>query len=501
MSLCGILVLAGCQNTPDKNAVVSKVDRLSKDVLEKPLESGETNIVDLPKAWKASNKYSNDRVTINADLPLESVTIGNTPVLETKNRVITQEELEVLTKHFAGDKPLYVPEKNTKDVYQYLKERIDNREGHFADLVLASSNKTRSDNLGKAMEHAPAETGALQKTEVKFQEKPDDKAYYMAKGMDVPEKNNMKLFFSADIGDDRQAYMEAAQYSADAGNTSKFIWRTGAYIFSAKELHICQTYNASSVAFKSEHGMAWQKILDNMQSILGQDSISSDAGEAQANKLLTELGLQDMALLSQQKTLWFPNGSIQGVGIISSFDYTWQVEPEKIKTGYEYTFSPTVNGLSINQLDLSATNNKAQSGYAPPFPVETVTIVVTQDGIQSFIWDGMCDTASTIAENTKLLPFKDIQTKLFDQIYYHYVSMNQPANSKTNFAFPVTKASLGYTYIPAYKNPGHAWLVPAWFFTVKVQVDDTIESGVSYEDHTLEFMFNALDGGFIARVV
>lgn len=51
LSLSGILVLAGCQNTPDKNAVVSKVDGLSKDVLEKPLESGETNIVDLPKTW------------------------------------------------------------------------------------------------------------------------------------------------------------------------------------------------------------------------------------------------------------------------------------------------------------------------------------------------------------------------------------------------------------------------------------------------------------------
>lgn len=498
LALSFIFLLAGCQKTPDKNAVANKAGGLSKNVIAKPLKKGETSTVILPKTWKASEKRSNDRVTISANLPMKSVKAGNMPVLEMENHVMTQRELEKLVKHFAGDKPLYVPEKNTKEVYEKLKERIVNKEGAFADPVLASSNKSDSANLGKAIELAPDKTGGEQKAEVKFQKKSSDKAFYEAKGRDVPDKNSKELFFLADIGKDRQAHMEAERYNTAAGNTSKFIWETGEYTFGADELDQAQVYDSMG---KSDYDMKWQKQLDTIESIMNQEQISPDEGEKQAKELLTELGIKNISLLSRQKTLWFPKGTLQGVGILSSFDYTWQADLEKVKAGYEYTFSPTVNGLPINQLSLSATSDKSETSYAPPFPVETVTIVVTEDGIQLFIWDGMSDRVSTVAKNTSILPFKGIQEKLFDLIYYDYASMGQPADSKSKFIYSVSKGSLGYTYIPAYKNPKHAWLVPAWFFIVKVQVDDRIENGGEYRHQTVEYMLNALDGGYIARFI
>lgn len=67
-----------------------------------------------------------------------------------------------------------------------------------------------------------------------------------------------------------------------------------------------------------------------------------------------------------------------------------------------------------------------------------------------------------VTENVKLLAFDEIENRLIDQVKYLYPS-SQPAESKTIFGYDVATVELGYTYIPAYKNPQNAWLVPAWF--------------------------------------
>lgn len=56
------------------------------------------------------------------------------------------------------------------------------------------------------------------------------------------------------------------------------------------------------------------------------------------------------------------------------------------KTRYEYTFSRTVNGLPVDQMDGSFILNETDGTYAPPFPVETISIAVTEDGVQFFQW-------------------------------------------------------------------------------------------------------------------
>ncbi len=68
----------------------------------------------------------------------------------------------------------------------------------------------------------------------------------------------------------------------------------------------------------------------------------------------------------------------------------------------------------------------------------------------------------------KAFSFQKIQAKLTDQIFYWYSGKGQSANETLpHWEYDVVNAKLQYTYTTAYQEPKHAWLVPAWIFTVR----------------------------------
>ena len=138
----------------------------------------------------------------------------------------------------------------------------------------------------------------------------------------------------------------------------------------------------------------------------------------------------------------------------------------------------------------SSVSETTDDMYSPPFPVETITITVTESGVKGFVWEGMMEEAKTVTENTELLSFEKIQKKLADQVFYRYSSYEQPDSDTTLSRYTVTDAVLGYAYIPAYENPENAWLVPVWYFTVSEGRD-----GVDWQN--IYYLVNALDGRVI----
>ena len=90
--------------------------------------------------------------------------------------------------------------------------------------------------------------------------------------------------------------------------------------------------------------------------------------------------------------------------------------------------------------------------YVPPFQVETISILITEEGIKYFKWDGISEEVCTVTENTKLLPFEKIQAKLTDQIFYWYSGKGQSANDTTALEYDVVNAKLQYTYTTAYRG-------------------------------------------------
>lgn len=72
--------------------------------------------------------------------------------------------------------------------------------------------------------------------------------------------------------------------------------------------------------------------------------------------------------------------------------------------GYLYCFSKSVEG--ITSVPDGVVAEETVDSYVPPFQVETISILITEEGIKYFKWDGISEEVCTVTENTKLLPFE-----------------------------------------------------------------------------------------------
>lgn len=197
------LLMVGCQKTPDHSAVVNNENGLKEDLIIDPLKEGEKRKTDIPATWKFSEKKSNDRVNISADLPLKNDEIGNLPIYEIKSHEMSTEELKKLTLYFADEDKLYAPSVFTKDVYQGIIDRINNNEGAYANLTLAMVYPDIRSALQQAVEIAPENEDDLKNVEIKFDQKIEDPALDKAlswSGASRGANLREKIWFEADVG-------------------------------------------------------------------------------------------------------------------------------------------------------------------------------------------------------------------------------------------------------------------------------------------------------------
>lgn len=497
--LAGILTAGGCAETPEESAVVSKAEGLSETSAAEPLKEGETKEIEVPKLWKAQEKRGNERVTIEAELSMETPKVGNLPVLEFQNHELTQEDLEKLVSCFAEGEKLYLPQIADREDYQEVMDRIEQKEGVYANLNLAAVYAQRKEWMEEAAALAPEGEKADQEVQPAFGIKQENPAKYASANIEAPEKNRLEIFFDADVGADRHGHISVENYSADAGNSSSFQWQEGDFLLNEEDMGILLEKAQQDLSVSGTFAQKWMEILETYETALNMEDFSAEEGRKQAEALLKELKIENMELNDTEKALWFPAGTFSDNEADSTESRLWQGNPGDGQCAYTYIFSRNIGGLFVDQLESVAFNEAFQAAYAPPFPVEEIRVTVTADRVVSFVWQGICREVSVVEENTQLLAFEDVGEKLFDYIYYDYTAQGQPAESKAEFVYTVTSADLGYTYIPAYKNPSHAWLVPTWFFRVRPYFKPNMPGIEDSVRPTVEFMVNALDAGQIAQ--
>ena len=223
-ALC--IILSSCQETPEESSVVSKVDGISEAAVCEPLKKGEKRETNVPTHWKFEEKKSNDRVVIQADIKLGEQSIGNLPVIEMQNHELTQEELNGLIDYFTDGEELYMPQMVTKDAYQEVLDRISSKEGSYLQSAYSTSIAGIQNATREGMELAPDEASAPEKMEIKFQKKTEDHGVEAARSWMSTELENTDTedYFTADVGEDRKAYIEAERYNQEIDNDSSFLW-------------------------------------------------------------------------------------------------------------------------------------------------------------------------------------------------------------------------------------------------------------------------------------
>ena len=246
-------------------------------------------------------------------------------------------------------------------------------------------------------------------------------------------------------------------------------------------------------------GSVKESFMEKLQTLKDQmkeTTLLEETAEDEAEKILKDLNLENMQLLSSDKILWYAQSDYPEATILEQEEALWNADPNLGKTGYRLTYVPSVSGLKINQ-DKSGYLDDSGFAYAPSMPVEQIYIVVTEDGIRSFKWKGMSQEERVVTENVKLLAFDEIESRLIDQVKYLYPS-SQPAEDKTVFGYDVATVELGYTYIPAYKNPQNVWVRHGFHYSESTNTTAELgTAGRKKEYQTDYIVLNATDGGRI----
>lgn len=485
------LFITGCQKTPEESAVVSKAEGLSEEVIAKPMKNGENRDTDIPEHWQMEELKSDDRVTISADIEFGKITIGNLPVIEVENHVFLQEELEKLVNYFSDGKELYEPQPYTKEVYQNIVSRLDEKQGIYGSGYSWVNPLKTKQVMEAAMEIAPESNNASEKADVKFSERFVDQAYEVTKDYEVYENRDESIWFEADVGEERKSHIQAEMYNPKVRNSSSFQWMQGARVMEYSTVASAKMFFEYNNQQENEFTPLLEERMSLYEACYEQGIFDRETGEKQARQVLADLEIDDMSTASEERILWFsdenyPKGEVM---VSNALDAFWMADPTKAEFGYSYSFSRAIGGLNIIS-GSSVISEKTEDMYSPPFPVETITITVTESGVKGFTWSGMMEEVGTVTENTELLSFDKIQEKLVDQVFYQYSGYRQPDSDTTLSCYNVVEAVLGYAYIPAYEKPENAWLVPVWYFTVSEGRD-----GVDWQN--IYYLINALDGRII----
>ncbi len=482
------VILTGCQKTPEESAVASKENGLSQDVIAKPLKNGEKQELEVPEHWKFSEKRSDDRVTISADLELGTMEVGNLPVIERKRHELTEAELKELVAYFAGKQELFEPHVSTKEFYENIIDRIENPKEN--DIQSERMGDSKYQNLIKeAYDLAPENAQDKQVTDVKFQMQKTDAAidHILENqfGIEI-ETNEEEDYFDADVGADGKSMIRAERYNKKLENESLFEWKQKGWWIDESDVEIYRRMNQMEGAETDK----LNEILLKYQTKLDELSFDQKEGKEKADAILDDLEIRNMQLCESKKILWFEGEDAYRRFKIGLEEENFaQCNADECEEGYLYSYSFMVEGIPAKQ-SLSFGSLQETPSYIPAFSLETINIIVTKSGVKSFIWNSMTDEVKMVAENTKFADFEKIQEQIINQIYYRYAMRNQPANDQTKIRFDIVDMDLKYTYIPAYENPQNTWLIPAWFFVV--------DAG-DFEPEPLKYTLNALDGGVIGN--
>ncbi len=415
-------------------------------------------------------------LTVSADTDVTLPGVDQYPVTILEPVMLSQERIDEMVHYFVGDSKLFCyPSVFTKADYQEML--IEARRGQLTDgeYVVTEGTERYAKSLEEKVANAPedsprvyTDTTLTYDTDLDGNVNYDAGASYVSLGVECEDGN--------------EATISAHNFTAGYGNSTSFgFYRMGGST-SESWYQECLTYGDESESGFDGYG----EIFDSID-------LGINDARAQADKVISDLGIKDMALVNEEKAVLPSLGDQYGV---------CSNRPDC--GGYVFEYVRASGGIPGYQLTSFGTDGYDQEpDYSPPFFQEMLTICVSEDGIEGFSWSGMAQVVETVSENVTLLPFADIQQALVDQIYYENAPKLEQFNESESadvlgemaVKVDVLLAELRVGYISVKDNTQQAMLVPMWVFETTETHSYGDERGEPFASKT--YQFNAIDGGVI----
>ncbi len=127
-----------------------------------------------------------------------------------------------------------------------------------------------------------------------------------------------------------------------------------------------------------------------------------------------------------------------------------------------------------------------------PWPKETLTIVVDEQGVFSLNWSNPIYSHDVITENAKLLPLEEITSRAQQQLLYLYSGTSELYPEIEHMQIDIDKVGLNMGVLSAKNNSNIGICIPIWQFFY------TIDNGLSGADDTFWSMFiSGIDGSYV----
>ncbi len=461
-----------CQPTPETPVVVNKAQGLPSDALntgenEQPSESP---LIDVPDRWTEEEKL-NDSSTVKIDANVDVPETGGFPVHRLERKELTQDRLNELISYFAPDAAFSAHDVFTKEFYE--QRLIEAKRGQLVDgdYVPPAADDPWVKSIEEKLASAPAANEVTPAT--------TDFDYYRDYDGNVDEsrgKNFVNINFSSENGKSGSIFATRYEKGNTAGN--QFTFNTNINYFAQSMLEAQPEIPEKERSFYDDATLAahdsTMELLHN--GFFDNFTITENDAVAQAGKAVTDLGIDGMGIVNVEKAMIDRYDGMAGFSNVVAQDQ-----------GYVVQYTRMLGALSgyDNQSQMSRSENN--EAYAPPFTMETLSMVISQNGIEAVWWFEMAQSAETVSENSELLPFKDIQERILNQLKYEY------ATDAVDVRIDSIRLVSGY--INTKDDIDSVWDIPVWIAqgSVVYHYPNDIDQTFSY----LSPAFNALDGGVV----
>lgn len=415
-----LMLLGGCQPTPSREAVVN-AGNLEKEIAG---TSAAVGVYDAPESWQETLDIegSDAKIVIDAKISVPDVTAF--PVYKVSKADFTTEQAQKLVNFFTQGKDVIKDKERTKAELEQ-------------DLVYAKRDNDEQwmAQLEDMIETAPA---TVQDEIIKDWN---------------PEKSPDGTFM--DENGDRVSIGLRPDFFAYAKG--------------------CAMTESMLASVGSEDPDKKQKKFT-----IGDISISKDNAIDAAQKLLHEIGVDDMTAASLEKAL-----------LCNSILDVYTDDEKPLSEGYLIKFVRNVDGITGASNDEIIFSINDDFAYRAPLCPENILIYVDEAGEpQSFLWQYPLVIEEKTNDSVELIPFEDMQQRIRDMLIF--------ISARDKEQKTIDRVELHMTIVDVRDKPKEAMYVPAWYVCYSKKVDDMTDGSSWIQNYRL--VLNAVDGGRVLEV-
>ncbi len=486
-------LLTACMETPTNEIVIGKGDVTLEQTIDEKSDAANIGAYEAPQTLESSSEKNGLSLSVSANVDVPDSTRYS--VASVVPEEISQETADKIWDKLIGDTVLYEElewdyktKAETEQLILELQKIInDSDEPQQKDL----------ENLEKWQNwynEAP-ETLDLTKTSKTFKEIDIEKSL-----PETPEG----------LTQEEEEAFEAEMDMIRASSNKKEIVGTGTDDGFTVELHITED-SATYSKYLGQKGFNTNILPKDPDVIYDSDGISLDTALEDAQNTMASMGL-DYFVLSH---------TLDGYEMVQDENGEFQEN----RPAYIFTFTRELNGVAENVLlyDLN-TDEGREMYFNPAVQNEYVKIIITNDGLVFFEWQGPSKIKEIVSENVELMSFDKVQETLEKQIFLSVGSLDiekqltglDIALELSEKTIVIDSVKLGMARVMRQGHEEEYLIIPVWdisgYESVLFSEDDALsaqsylsnyiisDDGVAKSaNHKTYLTINALDGSIIDR--